>query len=77
MTFNEGPWDRMIRILVGLALGYAAWVTWPETATFASRTGIVSLLYLIVGVEVLVTGLVGWSPVYALFAFSTKAKVGA
>jgi hypothetical protein len=27
MTFtNEGTWDRVITILVGFALGYAAWV---------------------------------------------------
>ena len=77
MTFNEGTWDRGIRILIGLALGYAAWVTWPGTATLVARTGIASLVYLIVGLEVLVTGLVGWSPLYALFGCSTKAKIGA
>jgi hypothetical protein len=77
MMFNEGMWDRVIRIVVGLALGYAAWVTWPGTATIMARTGIVSLGYLVVGLEVLVTGLIGWSPMYALFDFSTKQKVGA
>ena len=77
MTFNEGTWDRAIRILIGLALGYAAWMTWPGTATVVTRTGIASLVYLIVGLEVLVTGLIGWSPLYALFGWSTKAKVGA
>ena len=77
MTFNEGTWDRVIRFLVGLALGYAAWMTWPVTASLMSRTGATSLLFLIFGAEVLVTGLVGWSPIYALFGFSTKEKVGA
>lgn len=77
MTFNEGTWDRVIRIVVGLALGYAAWMTWPGTATILSRPGIVSLVYLVVGLEVLVTGVIGWSPMYALFSFSTKEKVGA
>jgi hypothetical protein len=43
MTFNEGTWDRVIRIVAGLALGYAALVTWPRTATILARTGIVSL----------------------------------
>lgn len=33
--------------------------------------------YLVVGLEVLVTGLSGWSPTYALFGFSTKEKGGA
>jgi Inner membrane protein YgaP-like, transmembrane domain len=77
MTFNEGTWDRVIRFLVGLALGYAAWVTWPGTATLVTRTGIASLVYLIVGLEVLVTGAIGWSPLYGLFGWSTKAKIGA
>jgi Inner membrane protein YgaP-like, transmembrane domain len=77
MTFNEGTWDRVIRMLVGLGLGYAAWMTWPGTATILGRTGIVSLGYLVVGVEVFVTGVIGWSPMYALFSFSTKEKVGA
>jgi hypothetical protein len=77
MTFNEGAWDRVIRMVIALALGYAAWVTWPGTATLITRTGAASLIYLIVGLEVLVTGAIGWSPLYALFGWSTKAKVGA
>ena len=77
MTFNEGTWDRVIRILIGLAFGYAAWMTWPGTVTILSRTGIWSLVYLVVGLEVLVTGLIGWSPMYALFGLSTKLRVGA
>lgn len=77
MTVNEGTWDRVIRILIGLAFGYAAWMTWPGTATILSRTGIWTLVYLVVGLEVLVTGLIGWSPMYALFGFSTKPRVGA
>ena len=77
MTFNEGTWDRVIRILVGLALGYSAWVTWPGSPSVFAPTGIAGLAYLIVGLEVFVTGAIGWSPVYALFSFSTKAKVGA
>ena len=77
MTFNEGMWDRVIRIVVGLVLGYAAWVTWPGTATLVTRTGTASLIYLIVGLELFVTGLIGWSPLYALLGWSTKVKVGA
>jgi hypothetical protein len=77
MTFNEGTWDRVIRILVGFGLGYAAWVTWPGTATLMTRMGAASLVYLIAGLEVLITGLIGWSPLYAVFGWSTKEKVGA
>lgn len=77
MTFNEGTWDRVVRILVGFAAVYAAWMTWPVTASLMSASGATSLVFLIVGAEVLVTGLVGWSPMYALFGFSTKKRVGA
>lgn len=69
MTFtNEGTWDRVIRILAAVALGYAAWVTWPGTASIVS---------LVVGAIALVTGLVGWCPAYAVFGMSTKRKVSA
>lgn len=77
MTFNEGTWDRVIRIVVGLALGYVAWIRWPGTAALLSRVELTNLVLVIVAIEVLVTGLIGWSPLYALFGFSTKKKVGA
>jgi hypothetical protein len=76
MTFmNEGTWDRVIRILAGIALGYAAWMTWP--ASVLSRPGVVSIMFLVIGAIAFVTGLVGWCPAYALFAVSTKKRVGA
>jgi hypothetical protein len=69
MTFvNEGVWDRLIRLVIGLALGYAAWMTWPGTA---------AIVYGVIGAIAFVTGLVGWCPAYALFGFSTKKKVRA
>lgn len=69
MTFtNEGTWDRVVRILVGLALGYAAWVTWPGT---------ISIVSLVIGAIALVTGLAGWCPAYAIFGLSTRKKIAA
>jgi hypothetical protein len=69
MTFtNEGTWDRVIRILVGFALGYAAWVTWPGT---------ISIVSLVIGGIALVTGLAGWCPAYAACGISTRRKVAA
>jgi hypothetical protein len=69
MTFtNEGVWDRVIRILLAVALGYAAWITWPGTA---------AIVFLVTGVIALVTGLVGWCPLYALFDISTKKRASA
>ena len=78
MTFmNEGVWDRVIRVLAGIALGYVGWITWPGTASLMSQPGVVSLVVLVIGVLAFVTGVVGWCPVYALFDTSTKKRVGA
>jgi hypothetical protein len=69
MTFmNEGMWDRIIRIVLAVALGYAAWVVWPGTAAMA---------FLVIGAIALVTGVVGWCPMYTLFRTSTKKKAAA
>ena len=68
MTFNEGGWDRAIRILAGIALAYATWLTWPGAA---------SVGFGMIGAIAFVTGLVGWCPAYGLFGLSTKKKVGA
>jgi Protein of unknown function (DUF2892) len=65
MTFNEGTWDRVIRVLVGLALGYAAWTTWPANA---------SVVLLVLSAIATVTGIVGWCLVYALFDISSYKK---
>ena len=76
MTFmNEGTWDRVIRMLAGIALGSAAWMTWP--ASIMSRPGAVSIVFLAIGAIAFVTGLVGWCPAYAVFHVSTKKRVGA
>jgi hypothetical protein len=67
MTFtNEGTWDRVFRVLAGILLGYAAWMTWPGTLAIVS---------LVIAVVALVTGLVGWCAAYALFGFSTRKKL--
>jgi hypothetical protein len=66
MTFvNEGLWDRVIRILIGMAFGYAAWIGWPGTA---------AMVYLVIAVIALATGLVGWCAAYAIFGISTAKK---
>jgi Inner membrane protein YgaP-like, transmembrane domain len=76
MTFiNEGAWDRIIRIVAGIALGYAAWMTWPVSVM--SKPGAGSIVFLVIGAVAFVTGVVGWCPVYALFDVSTKKRIGA
>ena len=67
MTFtNEGASDRLIRLVLAFAFGYAAWVTWP---------GIVGVVFAVITGMALVTGLVGWCPAYTLFGFSTTKKI--
>ena len=58
MTKNVGGIDRILRIVVGLALIAAA------------ATGTVGL-WGYIGVVPLLTGLMGWCPPYAMFGFNT------
>jgi hypothetical protein len=58
LTKNVGGIDRILRIVIGLAL------------IAGSLTGIIGLWgYL--GVLLLLTGLIGWCPPYALLGFNT------
>jgi hypothetical protein len=63
---NEGAWDRVIRIVAGALLLYGAWIMWPGTA---------GVVFAVVGAIALITGIVGWCPVYALFHVSTKKRL--
>lgn len=66
MTFvNEGFWDRVIRMFLAFALGYAAWVAWP---------GVAAMAFLILGAIALATAAAGWCPLYTLFGCSTARK---
>jgi hypothetical protein len=58
MTKNVGGIDRILRIVVGIALIAAA------------ATGTVGV-WGYIGVVPLLTGLVGWCPPYALLGFNT------
>ena len=68
MTINEGTWDRVIRIVIGLALGLVSWSTWPAALSFVS---------LAVGIIAVVTGLVGYCPLYQVFGVATKRQLHA
>ncbi|HIO96368.1 MAG TPA: DUF2892 domain-containing protein [Leucothrix sp.] len=60
---NAGSIDRILRIVVGLAvLGWGAY-GWNNTGTF-------NLLALI-GIVPLFTGLIGWCPAYTLLGIKT------
>jgi len=64
MSANEAGWDRVIRIVLGvilLALYFGG-----------SFTGIGATIALIVGLVALLTGLLGFCPLYKVIGFSTK-----
>ena len=61
---NEAGWDRIIRVIGGillLALGFGG-----------VAVGTLGWVFKIIGILLLVTGLVGFCPVYALLKIRTK-----
>ena len=61
---NEANWDRIVRVALGLLLLYLGWA--------GVVTGGWGLFLKIIGFVPLLTGLVGWCPIYAMFKFGTK-----
>jgi len=61
---NEAGWDRIVRVVLGIALLYLGW-----TGVVAGGWG---TFFKIIGFVPLITGLVGWCPLYALFKFRTN-----
>jgi hypothetical protein len=60
---NESGWDRIIRIVLGLAmlaLGWSGFVGGPA-----------GILLQWLGFIPLLTGLIGWCPLYAIFGLRT------
>ena len=61
---NEAGWDRILRVVGGillLALGFGG-----------IAVGTLGWVFKIIGILLLVTGLVGFCPVYALLKIRTK-----
>lgn len=62
---NEAGWDRILRIIFGALFLYL------------SRLGIVAgtpgIVLMVVGVIFLLTGIIGWCPIYALSRTGTKS----
>jgi hypothetical protein len=64
MQMNEATWDRIVRVVVGLALLYLGWggVVAGTLGTVLKWVGFLPLL----------TGIVGYCPAYPLLGFRTK-----
>jgi hypothetical protein len=65
-VMNEGTADRIIRVVVGIAL---LALGWGEIVT-----GTLGTVLKIVGFVPLATGLVGWCPLYAIGHLSTRSR---
>lgn len=61
---NEAGWDRIVRIVLGLAMLVLGW------GGFVGGALGVVLQWL--GFVPLLTGLIGWCPLYSLFHIRTK-----
>ncbi len=64
---NEAGWDRIARVVLGvvlIALGFSGAVE-GGLGTFLGLFGFVPLI----------TGLVGWCPLYAIFRFRTNREI--
>jgi len=68
MKANEGQWDRVVRVILGLVLLYIGW------AVISPQFGLWSIVSLIVGLILLVTGAVGACPIYSLLKINTKGS---
>jgi len=64
MKMNEATWDRVVRIIIGVVLLYLGWA--------GVVTGGLGLFLKIIGFVPLLTGLIGWCPLYAIFKTGTR-----
>jgi hypothetical protein len=65
MSFvNEASWDRILRVVLGVVLLYLGWsgVVGGGLGTVLKFLGFIPLL----------TGLIGWCPLYSLFKIRTN-----
>jgi len=61
---NEASWDRIIRVILGIVLLYLGWA--------GVVSGGLGVFFKYFGFIPLITGLVGWCPLYAVFKFRTN-----
>ena len=66
MSKNEGVIDRVIRVILGLVLLYVGW------AVVEPRFGLWSIVALVVGIILLVTGVIGYCALYSVLKINTK-----
>lgn len=63
---NEASWDRIARVVLGVVLIYLGF-SGTVDGGFGTFLGVL-------GFVPLITGLVGWCPLYAIFRFRTNRE---
>jgi hypothetical protein len=76
-VMNQSARERTLRMVVGVVLAFAAWAIWGGGAGLVPASAAVSLVVLLVGLASLVTGLIGWCPLYTILGISTEDDVAA
>ncbi len=64
MNFNIGTFDRIVRLVIAVA------IVVPYFLKFIHGTA--AVIFGIIAGICIISGLIGWSPVYALFGISTN-----
>ncbi len=67
ITNNIAGWERVVRVLLGIGLLYLGWA--------GVVTGGLGEVFKVLGFLPLLTGLIGWCPLYSLIGFSTNRKL--
>ena len=76
-VLNQSGRERTIRVVAGIVLAFLAKAIWATTSTAVSISGALSLIVVLIGMAAIVTGVIGWCPLYTLFGISTNDDVGA
>lgn len=66
LQLNESPFDRAVRVVIGLGLALVA-------AVGGLPTPFVYLMWLVAAIAI-VTGIVGFCALYAIFGLSTRRR---
>lgn len=61
---NEANWDRIVRVVLGIALLYFG--------LSGGVAGVLGTVLVVLGVILLLTGVVGFCPLYALLKMNTR-----
>ncbi len=63
---NLATWDRVVRIILGTAMLFLGWSGLVD--------GVWAIALVVFAWVPLLTGLVGWCPIYALMGISTRRR---